>query len=142
MNMINFENFTYNDALMFVNSVIRFTEEEETGSIRVRVYKDGDVIAQVLMDGKKGDLWLFKKQNTVMKTGHSSNYVEKHLDEFPNIKEDDECAAASGGYPLYINGKLRGAFTVSGLKTGEEDHELLMKSLKEVVNNYARPKAK
>ncbi|MCD8028144.1 MAG: heme-binding protein [Erysipelotrichaceae bacterium] len=63
-----------------------------------------------------------------METKHSSLYVYEHRDEF---HLDDSYAICGGGYPLIVNGELKGAFIVSGLRY-DEDHQLIVDVLKEM----------
>lgn len=126
-----FASFSHEDAFRFVETVMHIVKEEKKKPVRIRVYLDGDIVAQYLMDGKRGVEWLNRKQNTVMKTGHSGLYVFHHAGDFTELAGDEQYAICGGGVPIYVNGELRGALCVSGLEH-EEDHALIVQALQEM----------
>lgn len=128
---ITFKQFTNNDALKFGLKVLEIVEKEELKNVRIRVKYDGDIVFQYLMDGKKGEEWLNRKENTVMESGHSSMYVFEHADEYLYMQDNDNYVVCGGGYPLIVNNELRGCFCVSGL-AHDEDHDLIVRALKEI----------
>ena len=128
---LRFESFENSDALRFMNCVIEIVEKEGLKPVRIRVMKDGDIAVQYLMEGKKGDMWLNRKENTVMVTGRSGLYVFEHREEYPELEGDEKYVICGGGFPLYINDELRGAFTVSGLEH-TEDHALIVRALRKM----------
>lgn len=126
-----FETFTNKDALIFGLKVLEIVEKEQLKNVRIRVKYDGDIVFQYMMDGKKGDIWLNRKEKTVMESGHSSLYVFEHESEYAYMKDNDDYAVCGGGFPIIVNGELKGCFITSGL-AHEEDHDLIIKALKEI----------
>lgn len=130
MDYIDFKTFTNTDAYRFGLAVVGMIEKEKLKPVRIRVVKDGDIVFQYMMEGKKGDLWLNKKQRTVEKTHQSSLYVFDHQDDYKELDEETY-GICGGGYPLFINGEYRGVLIVSGLRH-DEDHALILRALKEM----------
>ena len=128
---LTFKTFTNQDALNFGLKVLEIVEREQLRNIRIRVKYDNDIIFQYMMNGKVGDMWLNRKENTVMESKHSSLYVFEHESEYAYMKDNDNYAVCGGGFPLVVDGELRGCFIVSGLEH-EEDHDLIIKALKEI----------
>lgn len=126
--LIEFQEFRNSDALTFGLKVVNKIQQNQLKPVRIRVVYENDIIFQYMMDGKKDDKWLNKKQRTVLETKHSSLYVYEHQDEF---QLDDSYAICGGGYPLIVNGELKGVFIVSGLRH-DEDHQLIVDVLKEM----------
>lgn len=126
-----FETFTNKDALKFGLKVLEIVEREQLKNVRIRVKYDDDIVFQHIMDGKKGDMWLNRKENTVMDSKHSSLYVFEHELEYEYMIDNDRYAVCGGGFPLIVNNELRGCFIVSGL-AHDEDHDLIIKALKEM----------
>ena len=123
----NFQEFSNQDALTFGCKVIKIVEEKKLKPVRIRVVKDHDIVFQYLMDGKKSDEWLNKKQHMVEETHHASLHVFEHHEDYPTID-----VACGGGYPLFINHEYRGCFIVSGLDH-IDDHKLILEALGEAV---------
>jgi len=126
-----FKEFHNTDALAFGLKVLEIVHRKQLKPVRIRVFYDGDVVFQYLMDDKKGEEWLIRKQNTVFKTGHSGMYVYEHAEEYKELENDDNYVICGGGYPLYIDDTLKGAFIVSGL-AHDEDHQLIVDALNEM----------
>lgn len=126
-----FTSFTNEDAYLFTKAVVSIVKEKHLRPVRIRVYLNGDVVSQYLMDGKKNDEWLIRKQNTVMKTGHSGLYVYEHANEYQQMLNDDQYAVCGGGYPIYINHELKGALCISGLEH-TEDHDLILQAIEKM----------
>lgn len=131
MDVITFKQFTNKNALDFGLNVLDIVEKENLKNVRIRVKYNGDIVFQYLMDGKKGEEWLNRKENTVMKSGHSSLYVFEHSDDYSYMLDNDDYAVCGGGYPLIVNNELKGCFCVSGLDH-LDDHNLIVRALKEV----------
>lgn len=129
--MITFKEFTNKDALKFGLKVLEIVEKENLKNVRIRVKYNNDVVFQYLMDGKVGETWLNRKENTVMTSKHSSLYVFEHIEDYGYMKDNDDYAVCGGGYPLIVNDELKGCFCVSGL-AHDEDHDLIVRALKEM----------
>lgn len=129
--MITFKEFTNKDALKFGLKVLEIVKKENLKNVRIRVKYNNDVVFQYLMDGKVGETWLNRKENTVMTSKHSSLYVFEHIEDYGYMKDNDDYAVCGGGYPLIVNDELKGCFCVSGL-AHDEDHDLIVRVLKEM----------
>lgn len=130
--IITFEKFDNKTAFQFGQKIIAKTDGKTP--VRIRVYFDGDIVFQYLETGKKTDEWLNRKQFIVMATGHSSLYVFKHQTDFPALSKNPQVIHTGGGYPLYVDSKLRGCFVVSGLEH-TQDHQLIIDTLTEMKLN-------
>lgn len=126
-----FNNFTNKDAYTLGNLIIKKVEDNKLKNVRIRIVIDNDIVFQYIMDGKKGEEWLDRKQNTVEKYQHSSYYVYLQQDTIKDLDvNDSSLAICGGGFPLVINNTIRGCIIVSGL-AHDEDHQLIIDCLKE-----------
>lgn len=129
--LIAFSSFNHSDALNFGLRVIEIAKKEKLKPLRIRVTIDADIVFQYLMDGKTNDLWLNRKENTVLKTRQSSMYVFNNPDLYKNIVDDVNYAICGGGYPLIVADEFKGVFCISGLQH-YEDHALIVRVLNEM----------
>lgn len=127
----NFNDFTNEDALLFGLSVIEIIKQEKLKNIRIRVTRNEDIIFQYLMDGKKGEQWLNRKEQTVLKSKHSSLYVYNHQENYNDMVDNDNYAVCGGGFPLIEKGIITGVFCISGLDH-LTDHKLIIRGLEMV----------
>ena len=103
-------------------------------NVRIRIFLDGDIVFQYLMDGKKGVVWLDRKQKTVEKYGHSSYYIYLENEEngtYQADEKDESLIICGGGFPLIIQNELRGSILVSGL-AHDEDHQVIVDCLRKI----------
>ena len=128
MSYIQFNEFNNKMAYEFAYHVLDIISEEQLNPVRIRVVFDNDIVYQYMMDGKKGDLWLNRKQKTVEETHESSLHVWLHQDKYPHMIDNESYAVCGGGYPLIINNEFRGTFIVSGL-AHQEDHQLILDAI-------------
>ncbi len=136
-NYLQFEEFSHEDARRTAEKIFEGYERLVAGreikkAIGVRVVVDGLLVYQYLMDGKKEDKWLKRKENMVWEFGHSSMYIREVNDithEYDHLKDDENLAICGGGFPITIRGEIRGTVAVSGL-AHEEDHGLIVEALK------------
>ena len=128
---IQFDEFLNEDAFRFGMKVTGWAEENSSRPLGIRITKDGLLIFQYLMNGKKEDTWLKRKERTVLESGHSSLYVFEHADDYPEMKDNDLYCVGGGGFPLIIGGQLHGSICVSGL-VHTEDHALIVRMLNEI----------
>lgn len=131
--LITFVSFNHSDALNFGLRVIEIVQKEKLKPLRIRVTIDDDIVFQYLMDGKTNDLWLRRKENTVLKTKQSSMNVYNNPELYKNIVDDVNCAICGGGYPLIVADEFKGVFCISGLQH-YEDHALIIRVLNEMKN--------
>lgn len=127
----NFKEFTNLDALRFGMYAVQIVQQEKLKNIRIRVKFYNDIVFQYLMDGKAGVVWLDRKENTVLESKHSSLYVYNHQAVYQYMLDNDEYAVCGGGFPLIVNGKITGAFCISGLRH-QEDHNLIIRVLQKM----------
>jgi len=125
---LTFETFTHQMAYDFGEKVIRIVKEQGLKPVRIRVTYEDDIIYQYMMEGKRGAEWLDRKQRTVNETKHSSLYVFEHEADYPELTFEAGYAPCGGGFPMIINGELKGCFIVSGL-AHDEDHALIVNAL-------------
>lgn len=133
---LQFEDFRNEDAMKFALKITDWAETNSPKPLGIRISKDGLLILQYLMDGKKEDSWLKRKERTVLESGHSSLYVFEHADEYPHMKDNELYCVGGGGFPLIINDAVRGAVCVSGL-VHTEDHALIVRMLEEMKKETA-----
>lgn len=131
--MLQFDDFRNEDALAFAKKITDWAKENSIKPLGIRITKDDLLVFQYLMDGKKEDNWLKRKERTVLESGHSSLYVFEHAQEYPQMKDNDLYCVGGGGFPLVIKGEMRGSICVSGL-VHTEDHALIVRTLKELKN--------
>ena len=118
-------------ALEFGLRVQQMIKNKKLKAVGIRItYKDL-LIFQYLMDGKKEDIWLKRKERTVLESGCSSYEVFLNKDQYSSWIDNDNYAICGGGYPIIENGNCVGAICVSGLKH-DEDHQLIVDILKEM----------
>lgn len=127
-----FTEFTHELGYQIAQRIIEKVQERKLKPVGVRILLDDLVIFQYLMDGKNESNWLKRKEKTVLESGHSSLHVFFHQDEYNEWIDDEQYAVCGGGFPLIIDGKVRGAICVSGLKH-DEDHELLTETVSEFI---------
>ena len=140
---LRFEKFSHEDGWNTAMKILELYGRKMAGrevkkGIGIRIVADGVLIFQYLMDGKKNDSWLIRKQNTVEKFGHSSMYiweVNERTHEYEALKVDPAFAVCGGAFPLIIGGEIRGMIAVSGL-AHYEDHELIVKALEELKEHH------
>lgn len=133
---LQFEKFSHADAWRAAEKIFEgyerlIKDREVKKAIGVRIVMDGLLVFQYLMDGKKEDQWLKRKENTVREFGHSSMYIREVNDathKYDGLKDDTNLAICGGGFPIIIQGEIRGTVAVSGL-AHEEDHGLIVQAL-------------
>lgn len=129
---LRFHQFSHYDAWCLGQKVVEIVQRDGLKNVAIRIVYDGVLVFQYLMDGKNEDIWVKRKENTVMDSGHSSMFVHENPDQFEAMKGDDSYLMYGGGFPIYVNDELHGAFCIGGLKP-EEDHALAVKALKEII---------
>lgn len=130
---LSFDQFSHADALALAMSIISRVKSEGKKPVGIRITLRGILVFQYLMDGKKNDIWLLKKEKTVALCGHSSHYAYLNHEadgSYSELANDESCALTGGGFPIFEQGTMIGIISVSGL-TSEEDHQLITDALKE-----------
>ena len=130
---LSFETFDDEDVYNIAGNIVKRIKDEKIKNIRMRVILNNELVYQYLMNGKKGEYWLNRKQNTIEKYGHSGYYMFLENEEngtYKEIEEDENYVLCGGAFPIIVKGKMIGCFIVSGL-AHEEDHQLIVDALKE-----------
>ncbi len=133
---LSFDSFDNEDAYHIAGSIVKRIKEEKMKNIRIRVVLNDELVFQYLMNGKKGEYWLNRKQNTIEKYGHSGYYMFLENEEngtYKEIEDDETYVLCGGAFPIIVKGEMIGSFIVSGL-THEEDHQLIVDAFKEYKN--------
>ena len=115
---LSFQEFNNHDVYQLGQIIVNHIEKNQLKNVRIRIVLDGDIVFQYLMDGKKGVVWLDRKQKTVEKYGHSSYYIYLENEEngtYQADEKDESLIICGGGFPLIIQNELRGSILVSGL---------------------------
>lgn len=129
--VFSFESFSHEDALNIGIKAQQIVKKEHLKAVGIRITYKNLLIFQYLMDGKKEDHWLKRKEKTVLDSGHSSYYVYCHQNDYQSWLNDESYAICGGGYPIIENGQCVGSICISGLKH-DDDHQLIIKILKEL----------
>lgn len=132
-----FQKFTHDFGLRFGLEIINYIQSNNLKSVGVRIIYKDLLVFQYLMDGKKEDIWLKRKERTVLESGHSSYYTFLHQDQYAAWVGHDDYAVGGGGFPIIENNEVVGAICVSGLKH-DEDHLLIVDTLKRLFKEEAQ----
>lgn len=130
---LSFDSFNNEDAYNIASYIVRRIKKEKLKNLRIRVVLNDEIVFQYLMEGKKGDIWLNRKQRTIEKFRHSGYYLFLENEEHGTYKdyENDESLVICGGsFPIIVNDQMIGSIIVSGF-THEEDHQIIVDVLKE-----------
>ena len=106
---LSFQEFNNHDVYQLGQIIVNHIEKNQLKNVRIRIVLDGDIVFQYLMDGKKGVVWLDRKQKTVEKYGHSSYYIYLENEEngtYQADEKDESLVICGGGFPLIIQNKL------------------------------------
>ena len=131
---LSFQEFNNHDVYQLGQIIVNHIEKNQLKNVRIRIVLDGDIVFQYLMDGKKGVVWLDRKQKTVEKYGHSSYYIYLENEEngtYQADEKDESLVICGGGFPLIIQNELRGSILVSGL-AHDEDHQGIVDCLRKI----------
>ena len=132
-----FEEFTNETALQVGLAIIE--EAKRLGkSITVEIYRHGQRLFAYAMTGTTvgNEDWIRRKNNVVQHFGQSSWHVALLVRQEGTTLEEryglplTDYVGAGGGFPLIVEGEGQvGTITVSGLPD-QEDHDLLITSLR------------
>lgn len=132
--LITFEKFDNEDAYQIGCKLVEKVKNENLKNIRIRVVLGCDIVFQYLMNGKSGDTWLNRKQNTVELFKQPSYQVWQENETshcYEQYVNDERYAICGGGYPIVVDDNMIGSIIVSGL-AHDEDHQIIV----DVINEY------
>lgn len=132
--LITFEKFDNEDAYQIGCKLVEKVKNENLKNIRIRVVLGRDIVFQYLMNGKSGDTWLNRKQNTVelFKLPSYQVWQENETSHcYEQYVNDERYAICGGGYPIVVDDNMIGSIIVSGL-AHDEDHQIIV----DVINEY------
>lgn len=132
--LITFEKFDNEDAYQIGCKLVEKVKKENLKNIRIRVVLGCDIVFQYLMNGKSGDTWLNRKQNTVelFKLPSYQVWQENETSHcYEQYVNDERYAICGGGYPIVVDDNMIGSIIVSGL-AHDEDHQIIV----DVINEY------
>jgi uncharacterized protein (UPF0303 family) len=134
-NTIEFRTFTNDLALEIVIEINNFVKKNYDKPVGIKIVFDEKEVIKFLMQGRKTSPWLEKKANTVLESGHSSLFVfyNKDKKEYQKLNEDENFEISGGGFPIKMNGNIRGVICVSGLDH-ISDHLVITKVLSKILN--------
>lgn len=122
-----FKEFKHHDALAIAQNILKINNGQ-CNKLGIRITYEGLVVFQYLMDDRKNDIWLLRKEKTVIDSGHSSLYVFMNKDKYHHLLNDEHYAVCGGGYPIIEDNQCKGAICVCGLQH-DQDHALIMEAL-------------
>lgn len=132
--LITFEKFDNEDAYQIGCKLVEKVKNENLKNIRIRVVLGCDIVFQYLMNGKSGDTWLNRKQNTVelFKLPSYQVWQENETSHcYEQYVNDERYAICGGGYPIVVDDNMIGSIIVSGL-AHDEDHQIIV----DVINEH------
>ncbi|WP_152392832.1 heme-degrading domain-containing protein [Paenibacillus guangzhouensis] len=138
---LQYASFTNEDALELGLKIIDLAKKAGQ-SIAIDITNHGVQVFHYMMTGttQVNNEWLERKRRVVSLSNHSSYYLELEGAKTGITYNDRNLLDASiygpygGGFPIVVQGSgIIGIITVSGL-TSEEDHELIVKALRSILN--------
>jgi uncharacterized protein (UPF0303 family) len=142
---IQFNSFS-NDMAFAVGSALLDAARSKGKGVTIDIARNGQQLFHFAMQGtsRDNDVWVQRKNNVVNRFGHSSFYMGISLKSNGQTIEEkylissSEYAAHGGAFPLIIQGVgVVGTITVSGLPQ-EEDHELVVTTLRKFLADGTR----
>ncbi|MGL9731001.1 heme-binding protein [Enterococcus sp. DIV0756] len=134
---LQFEGFDHELALAITLEIIDEVKRNFDKPVGIRVYYEDKTVVHYLMNGRKTSPWLDRKVKTVLESRHSSLYpflLSGSHEEFAKWVDDPTHAICGGGFPIIVQGELKGAICVSGLDH-LADHQIIINVLERVLNN-------
>ena len=138
--LIAFNKFDNEDAFLLGCNLVEKVKKENLKNIRIRIVLNQDIVFQYLMNGKKGDQWLNRKQNTVelFKLPTYQIWQENERSHcYQQYTNDERYVICGGAYPIIVGKGMIGSVIVSGLAPNE-DHQIIV----DVLSKYHDEKNK
>ena len=135
---LSFKSFCHDDGLNIALQILDRVKNDKLKDVAIRVSYKRLTVFQYLMNKKKEETWLLRKQNTVYASGHSSLYTMiQHLEKqtYKSFENNESYVLSGGGFPIIEDEQTVGAICVSGLKH-DEDHQIIV----DVLTNYLKEK--
>lgn len=129
---LQFHEFSHELALKIGLKAVEKIQARQQKDIGIRIVYQGLLVFQYLMNQKKEDQWLKRKENTVLTIGHASLYAHVVKEPYLHLAGDEHYALGGGGFPIIENGEVKGAICISGLEH-TQDHALIVEILQEVI---------
>ncbi|HEU0001535.1 MAG TPA: heme-degrading domain-containing protein [Ktedonobacteraceae bacterium] len=132
-----------NDTALAVGMALVQAAQDKGKAVTIDVTRSGQQLFHFAMAGTSIDNgeWVKRKNRVVNRFGHSSYYMGISLKnagqtiEEKYLLPESDYAAHGGAFPLIIKGVgVVGTITVSGLPQ-QEDHELVVNTLKQFLGN-------
>ena len=133
---LSFKNFCHDDGLNIALQILDKVKNDKLKDVAIRVSYKRVTVFQYLMNKKKEEIWLRRKQNTVYDSGHSSLYTMiQHIEKqtYKSFENNEDYVLCGGGFPIIEDDQTVGAICVSGLKH-DEDHQIIV----DVLTNYLK----
>ena len=137
---LSFQEFNNHDVYQLGQIIVNHIEKNQLKNVRIRIVLDGDIVFQYLMNGKKGDQWLNRKQNTVelFKLPTYQIWQENERSHcYQQYTNDERYVICGGAYPIIVGKGMIGSVIVSGL-AHNEDHQIIV----DVLSKYHDEKNK
>ena len=137
---LSFQEFNNHDAYQLGQIIVDHIEKNHLKNVRIRIVLDKDIVFQYLMNGKKGDQWLNRKQNTVelFKLPTYQIWQENERSHcYQQYTNDERYVICGGAYPIIVGKGMIGSVIVSGL-AHNEDHQIIV----DVLSKYHDEKNK
>ena len=137
---LSFQEFNNHDAYQLGQIIVDHIEKNHLKNVRIRIVLDKDIVFQYLMNGKKGDQWLNRKQNTVelFKLPTYQIWQENERSHcYQQYTNDERYVICGGAYPIIVGKGMTGSVIVSGL-AHNEDHQIIV----DVLSKYHDEKNK
>lgn len=134
---LKFDRFDHELALAITLEIIDQVKTNFDKPVGIRVYYEDKTVVHYLMNGRKASPWLDRKVKTVMESGHSSLYpflLSGSHEGYAKWVDDPTHAICGGGFPIIVQGELKGAICVSGLDH-LADHQVIINVLERVLKN-------
>lgn len=137
---LQFTQFSRTDALA-LGLKLHENAKKQPIPVAVEITVNGLVVFRYFPDGALPDseLWLTRKRNTVelmeMSSLHFLAWLEANGETVEGRKlEPNDYAAGGGGFPIRLRGTgVIGSVCVSGLPDHQEDHRLVVDTLREWI---------
>ena len=124
---LTFEKFKPEYGLLIGEELLKWMKDNYKFKTGFRIRFNGLTLFQVLMPLKNEEYWLNWKEKMVLDSGHCSYYSYLNGDS-PKGEVEEGYVIIPGGFPILVNGEVKGTICFSGLKA-EDDHQVIVDAL-------------